>query len=174
MKKIFKAAFVVLAAICFGQQVKAQVSADSQPVTVNINLTDAISIDLGASPTVDFNYATAADYAAAKTVTKAAHFTVVSNQVYDIDVQVDGDFNPVLDLAALGLTVAVNSATPTGGSPANAILSAVNDPQPLITGAPASTGTVYTIDYTIPDASELITKAAGTYTTTVTYTATQQ
>jgi hypothetical protein len=44
----------------FGNQAKAQVTATSQPVTVNINLTDAISITLGATPTVNFTYTTAA------------------------------------------------------------------------------------------------------------------
>src|SRR5690606_41892052 len=57
--------------IGFAQSSYAQLSATSAAVTVNINLTDALSITLGASPTVDFDYNLATDYTQAKTDRKS-------------------------------------------------------------------------------------------------------
>ncbi|WP_286863009.1 MULTISPECIES: hypothetical protein [Sphingobacterium] len=172
MKKNLLIVFIAVAAICFGYQAKAQ-TATSAPVTVNINLTDAISITLGADPTVNFDYITAADYAASKTVTKANHFTVVSNQTYDLTVAATGTFQPAggpdLDI----VTVTVPAATANGGTPVtNVPLSTTS--AALVNGSTASTGAVYTVNYTISNPASLLNLTGSTYSTTVTYTATQQ
>ncbi|MDR2275222.1 MAG: hypothetical protein LBF27_30200 [Sphingobacterium sp.] len=166
MKKNFKLAFVVLAAICMGQQVKAQVH-DAQ-ANVNIILTDAMSITLNTSD-VNIEYATAADYGGPKTKSMPNHFKVISNKTYDVQVEIDNQFSPALNLSNLGLTVRVASSTPTGGGLTDAILTTISTPQALVTGAPASVGTLYNVDYIIPEATELLDKTAGTYSSTVTY-----
>ena len=153
------------AAVCFGQNIYAQTSA---PVTVNINLTDALSITLGADPTVNFDYLEAADYTEVQTVQKPNHFTVISNQEYNLTVQAVTAFSPAgpaLDI----VTVSVDPGTTNGGThvPLNI------DPTPLLNNADASTGATYTINYEIADATTLLGLPDPTYTTTVTYTATQ-
>lgn len=175
MKKNLLIVFIAVAAICFGYQAKAQVkpTATSQPVTVNINLTDAISITLGADPTVNFDYLIASDYAGSKKVTKANHFTVVSNKPYNLTVTATGTFQPAggpnLDI----VTVNVPASTANGGTPVpNVPLSTTA--APLVNGSTASTGAVYTVDYTISNPASLLNLAGSTYSTTVTYTATQQ
>jgi len=174
MKKNLLIILFVAVAICFGHQAKAQVkpTATSQPVTVNINLTDAISITLGATPTVNFTYTTAADYTASKTVEKAGHFTVVSNKPYNLTVAATGAFTPAggpdLDI----VTVTVPAASANGGTPvANVPLSTTA--ASLVTGSTASTGASYTVDYTIANPASLLNLGASSYSTTVTYTATQ-
>lgn len=172
MKKNLFIPLIAFAAICFGNQAKAQVTATSQPVTVNINLTDAISITLGATPTVNFTYTTAADYTASKTVEKAGHFTVVSNKPYNLTVAATAAFTPAGGPALDIVTVNVPSASANGGTPeANVPLSTT--PAALVSGSTATTGASYTVDYTITDPSSLLNLGASAYSTTVTYTATQ-
>lgn len=175
MKKNLFIVFITVASICFGHQAKAQVkpTATSGPVTVNINLTDAISITLGADPTVNFDYLTAADYAASKTVTKASHFTVISNKPYNLSVTAMGTFQPAggpdLDI----VTVNVPASTANGGTPVpNVPLSTTASA--LVNGSTASKGAIYTVEYTISDPASLLNLTGSTYNTTVTYTATQQ
>ncbi|WP_312185097.1 hypothetical protein [Sphingobacterium sp.] len=174
MKKNLLVILFALAALCFGQQVKAQnPSATSAPVTVNINLTDAISITLGADPTVNFNYATAADYAGSKTVEKANHFTVVSNRAYDLTVAATAAFAPAGGPALNVVTVTVPAATSNGGTPVtNVPLSTTA--APLVNNSTPTTGAVYNVNYTIANPASLLNLAASTYSTTVTYTATQR
>lgn len=174
MKKNLFIPLIALAAICFGNQAKAQVkpAATSQPVTVNINLTDAISITLGATPTVNFTYTTAADYTASKTVEKADHFTVVSNKPYNLTVAATAAFTPAGGPALNIVTVTVPAASANGGTPvANVPLSTTA--ASLVTGSTASTGASYTVDYTIANPASLLNLGASAYSTTVTYTATQ-
>lgn len=175
MKKNLLIVFIAVAAICFGFQAKAQVkpTATSLPVTVNINLTDAISITLGAAPTVNFDYLIASDYAGSKTVEKASHFTVISNKPYDLTVAATGAFTPAGGPALNIVTVTVPPATANGGTPvANVPLSTT--PAALVNNSTASTGAVYTVDYTISNPASLLNLAGSTYSTTVTYTATQR
>ncbi|MGE8428830.1 MAG: hypothetical protein ACN6O7_13175 [Sphingobacterium sp.] len=172
MKKNLFIPLIALAAICFGNQAKAQVTATSQPVTVNINLTDAISITLGASPTVNFAYTSAADYTASKTVEKVGHFTVVSNKPYNLTVAATAAFTPAGGPALNIVTVTVPAASANGGTPvANVPLSTTA--ASLVTNSTASTGASYTVDYTIANPASLLNLGASAYSTTVTYTATQ-
>lgn len=172
MKINLIAAFVVLVAVCFGHQAKAQVS--TTPVTVNIDLTaSVISIALDATPTVDFIYANAADYAASKTVTKTGHLTVISNKNYNIAVKANGQFTSassgVLPLGTV--SVNVDAATANGGTLTPRALTTSD--QVIVAGATATTTAVFNVDYTIANATPLIALPKEVYTTTVTYTATQ-
>src|SRR5690606_9333668 len=141
--------------IGFAQSSYAQLSATSAAVTVNINLTDALSITLGASPTVDFDYNLATDYTQAKTVEKAGHFTVVSNREYDLSVKAEAPCStggPSLGI----VSVEVNPThAPQNGGTVNQNVPLSETASPLLTGANPSLGAVYQVDYTIDDATEL-------------------
>ncbi|UZJ65530.1 hypothetical protein OKW96_04895 [Sphingobacterium sp. KU25419] len=178
MRKNLIFTLFVLAAICIGHQAKAQVSASTNPVTVNIDLqASVISIALDAAPTVNFVYATAAEYAAAKTVTKPAHLTVISNKPYDIAVKANGLFTSsnssnTTNLPALGVVgISIDGATANGGTLSP--VSLTQGDQDLVTNASATTTSVFNVDYTIASATTLIALPKEVYTTTVTYTATQ-
>ncbi|WP_129716021.1 hypothetical protein [Pedobacter sp. SYP-B3415] len=173
MHSLIAAAVAVFAT---GTTSLAQSSATSQPVTVNIDLSaSVISIALGATPTVNFVYASAADYTAPKTVSKPGHFTVVSNRNYTITAAAQTPFTVVAtDPTPLSLgvvNISVDPATLNGGTPATQALS--QTPAPIITNAVPTVGAVYNINYAIPDATPLLGRSASIYSTTVVYTATQ-
>ncbi|WP_400261879.1 hypothetical protein ACFX5U_20205 [Sphingobacterium sp. SG20118] len=172
MKNKLTLAILVLVAICIGQQAKAQ-TASTTPVNLSIELQDAISITLGGTPEVEFVYANAADYAGSQTITKPAHFTVVSNQKYNITVNAVSAFTPSLDLDVVQISVASTTAPSIYGTGTlnTAVLSTTA--ASLVDNAIASKGATYDIDYKIPDATKLLGLTAGEYTTTVVYTATQ-
>lgn len=173
MKKNLLTFLCAVAIVCCAQHLQAQESATSAPVTVNINMTDAISITLGADPTVNFNYTTATDYTASKTVEKTNHFTVVSNKPYDLSVAAAAGFTPAGGPNLNIVTVTVPPSTANGGTPvANVALSTTA--AALVNNSTASTGATYTVDYTIANPASLLNLAGSAYTTTVTYTATQR
>lgn len=151
--------------------------ANAQSVSGNINLSlilsDAYSIVLGTSPDVTFTYATAADYASAQSVTKASNFTVVSNKPYSVAVKANTAFSTISTTTPplSAVHVNVDPTTTTGASYTNVALSVTN--QTIASAANPTTGTAYTIDYTIPNAAPLLAMAAGNYTTTMVYTVTQ-
>jgi 16S rRNA A1518/A1519 N6-dimethyltransferase RsmA/KsgA/DIM1 with predicted DNA glycosylase/AP lyase activity len=154
------------------QQAKAQATDVTSAVTVNITLSDAISIDLsGVTPsTVNFVYANAADYAASKTVLKPGQLTVVSNKPYNISVAATGSFTGSgTETLALGI-VSVAVVSPASGTPtARALTGGI-----ILANAAATTTQAFDVSYTIADASSLIAVPAGTYSNaTVIYTATQ-
>ena len=167
-------ATLVLSAGLFSITANAQTD-QTAPVTVNIDLTaPVISIDLGADPTVNFLYATAADYTVAQTQPKVGHFTVISNQNYDITVAAQAEFTVYPAQTAVPLSVvqvSVDPATANGGTLTMQPLSMT--PGELVSDATATTGATYNVNYSIPDAAPLLGKANEVYTTTVIYTATQ-
>ncbi len=167
MKKTFLYGALLVMFLFVGFHTQAQTA----NVTVNIDLsTDVISINLGADPEVNFVYATAADYANSKTVSKTSHFTVVSNTNYDITVAADNEFDGTDNIPLGVIDINVDPTTANGGE-----LNAVNlslSPTLLVGSATPSTGAIYNVNYTIADASPLVGLAPEVYTTTITYTAT--
>jgi len=151
--------------------------ANAQAVSSNINLTlilsDAYSIVLGPTPDVTFTYATAADYAAAKTQTKTGQFTVISNKPYSVAVKANAAFNTISTTTPplSAVHVNVDPSTVTGAAYTNVALSLAN--QTIASAASPTIGTAYNIVYSIPTAAPLLAMSAGTYTTTMVYTVTQ-
>lgn len=171
MKKNFKLAFVVLAAICFGQQVKAQTTGEA---TINIDLTkDIISLKMEASPVVNFVYESEEDYKTLQTQPKPGHFTVFSNKSYTIAVNANDEFSSagVTEHPALSV-IAVAVTNPAGHSPVTAL---TLDPQTLVNSSPATIGQSFDVNYSISEENSktLVSLPQKIYTTTVTYTATQ-
>lgn len=159
------------------QQARAQAS--TAPVTVAIDLTaPVISITLGADPDVLFTYATAEDYTTPQVVAKPGHFTVVSNQDYEVSVVAQGEFtvnaanDEPIPLEVVQVTVDP-STTGAGTATMVPLSTTASEATVLATEAPATVGTLYNINYTIPDATPLLDKVPQVYSTTVIYTATQ-
>jgi len=148
--------------------------------TVNINLSDVISIDNGSvaiGGLVEFNYVTAADYNnGLGAVTVPNSLIVTSTKNFDVKVKAVGaNFtNGTNNIPVNVLTI----KAATGGSMAgtkNSIVLSTTD-QVLIGNAPLGSALTLNLDYEIPAAksssADILGKPAGTYTQTVTYTAT--
>lgn len=170
-KKLFTIG-ALLAAITFFN-IKANAQTVSGTVAVNLVLSDAFSIVLGADPDVTFTYANAADYAEAKNVSKADHFTVISNKPYSVAVKANSAFNTITTTTPplSAVKISVDASTITGADYTTRSLSETN--QVIAAGADPTIGTAYTINYDIPTAAPLLAMSAGTYTTNVVYTVTQ-
>lgn len=180
MKKQIIIASLALGAIAFGTTNIHAVS-PTATTTVNINLNDVISIDAGSvaiGGLVEFNYVTAADY---NTVTNAVvpnSLIVTSTKSFDIDVKANGanfeNGSNVIPVDVLTIKPVSGGTTTMTGTPANVVLSTTD--QKLIQGADLGSAVVLEIDYEIPasesSSSKILGKPAGTYTQTVTYTAT--
>lgn len=172
MKKNLLVIAVLLAVLTIFNQ-KANAQAVSGNINLNLILSDAYSIVLGPTPDVTFTYATAADYASVKSVTKASQFTVISNKPYSVAVKANAVFNTISTTTPplSAVHVNVDPSTITGATYTNVALSLTN--QTIASAATPTIGTAYTIDYTIPTAAPLLAMTAGTYTTTMVYTVTQ-
>ena len=176
MKKNLLIIAAVMAVVTFANvKAKAQASPiSSTAVPLSIVLGDAVSITMESTPAVEFRYTTPANYIGSRLVSKPAHFSVFSNRTYTLSVKADAAFQvptvgPTIPLSAV--KVAVNSSDPIGLTGSAVALSTTD--ATLITPAPSTLGTSFTIDYTIPTSTPLLLVTAGTYTTNVIYTVTQ-
>ena len=82
MTKLIAITALTIGATILGTN-NAQAQNTTATTTVKITLTDVISIDAGSTAignTVDFNYATAADYNSDQTITKANSLKVTSTR----------------------------------------------------------------------------------------------
>ncbi len=178
MKKQIIISALALGAIVFATN---DVMAQNHTATtaVNIILNDVISIDAGSIAIgggVDFNYVTAADYNTSKTALVPNSLKVTSTKNFDVKVKADGaSFKNGSNLIPVDV-MTIKAAT--GGTMAgtqNTIVLSTND-QVLIANAPLGSALTLDLDYTIPAAesssSKILGKPAGTYTQTITYTAT--
>lgn len=176
MKKLFLFSGILLLALIAQFQLAQAQTDQTGNVTVSIDLTaPVISIDLGADPNVTFVYSTPEDYTTPQVEPKVGHFTVVTNQDYEVTVQATEEFTVIPENASpiplSVVQVSVDPSTTGGGTPAIVPLSSTAGT--LVTDGPATIGTTYNINYTIPDATSLIDKVPEVYSTTVIYTATQ-
>lgn len=180
MKKQFIFAILTLGAFVFGiNNVMAQ--NHTATTTVNIHLNDVISIDAGSIATgglVEFNYVTAQDYNTTTTVNVPTSLIVTSTKSFDINVKADGanfeDGTNSIPVDVLTIKPVVGGTTTMTGTLSNVVLSTTD--QKLIENAALGSSLVLELDYEIPAAksssSDILGKPAGTYTQTVTYTAT--
>ncbi len=177
---------IVIAALTFGaiilgtNKVQAQTTTATATTTVNITLKDVISIDAGSiaiGNNVDFNYVTAADYNSDQTVTKANSLKVTSTKNFSVNVKAGGatfvNGTNLIPVNVLTIKAATASGT-MGGTKTPVVLSSTD--QTLVTNAPLGSALTLNLDYTIPavksSSADILGKPAGTYTQTVTYTAT--
>lgn len=179
MKKQIVIAALALGAFIFGtSNAQAQATSNAASTTVNLILSDVISIDAGSvasNGVVDFNYVTSADYNTAKNVTVANSLIVTSSKNFDVKVKAGGaDFTNGTNKIPVDV---LKIQAVTGGSMVgtlNTITLSTTD-QKLVSNATLGAQKSLSIDYSISAVKAqtvLLGKPAGTYKQTVTYTAT--
>ena len=175
MKKQIIISALALGAFVLGTK---NTQAQSATTTVNLILSDVISIDPGSVAVgggVDFNYPTAADYNEAKNATVENSLIVTSSKNFDVKVKADGA-NFVNGTNLIPVNVLQIKAV-TGGTMVgtfNEITLSTAD-QTLVDNATLGAQKSLSIDYSISAEKAqtvLLGKPAGTYTQNVTYTAT--
>ncbi len=170
---------IVIAILAFGAFVLGTTNTQAQTATTTVNLilADVISIDSGAAVggVVDFNYTTAADYNTAKSVTVAESLLITSSTNFDVKVKSNG-VNFLNGSNSIPVNVlqikAVSGGTMTGTF--NTITLS-NADQKLVAAADKGAKKSLSIEYSISAdkaSTVLLGKPVGTYTQTVTYTAT--
>jgi len=171
---ITAAVLVVMTLINF----KAGAQTHTGNVALDITLTDAFEIVFTGDQGVHFTYPNAVDYSASKSVSKPAHFKVISTKPYSVTVGATAftSSNASTPPALSIVEVSVAAALPVLASPGFTVATQVplsTGGAPLIAAASPSTGTVFDILYTIPNASTLLNKPNNTvFTTSVLYTVT--
>jgi len=177
MKKQIIIATLALGAFAFGtSHVQAQAK-----TTGNITLAEVISIDpqsAAVDGVVNFKYLTAEAYNQDQNWNVPTSLIVTSTKAFDINVKANGpnflgdSYNIPLDV--LTIKPVLGGTTTMTGSQTDVILS--ETVQQLITGADIGSRVVLELDYFIPKSkstsTDILGKPKGTYTQTVTYTAT--
>jgi len=150
--------------------------------TANIILDDVISIDAGSvanGGTVNFEYKTTADYNADKSLAVPNSLKVISSTNFDVKVKAGGASfkDSGTNTIPVGvMQLSVSNISKIGGT--SAPISLTSEDQVLATNLTASnqaTPVAVDITYTIPTAkakADIFGKPKGTYSQTVTYTAT--
>ena len=183
MKKQIIIVALALVAIGLGSN-KISAQSNTATTTVNITLADVISIDqtssAAAGGVVNFDYSTAEDYNSDQTVNVPTSLVVTSTNTFDIDVKANGEnfeFNSnSIPVSVLTIKPITSGTTTMNGTPSDVVLTTTD--QTLISGADLGSELVLELVYFIPAAkassSDILGKPEGTYTQTVTYTATAQ
>lgn len=177
MKKQIIIATLALGAFVVGtNNVNAQVS-DEATTVVNIILADVISIDTPGTE-ITFTYPTAASYNADQTHSMADNLTVTSTRNFGITVRANAEnfVNGAFEIPVNVLTImpVAGGTKPMGGTQTDVNLTELD--QPLVSAALLGSEVTLNVDYFIPlaksSSSDILGKESGTYTQTVTYTAT--
>src|SRR5690606_13540174 len=183
MKKQIIIVALALVAIGLGSN-KVLAQSNTATTTVNITLADVIAIDQTASAAaggvVNFDYSTAEDYNSDQTVNVPTSLVVTSTNTFDIKVKADGanfiSGSDNIPVDVLTIKPVMSGTTTMTGTPSNVVLSTTD--QTLVSGAELGSNRVLELDYFIPEAKSsspaILGKPEGTYTQTVTYTATAQ
>lgn len=153
-------------------------NSDNVTTSININISDIISLDaasVASGGAVDFNYANTADYNSSKSVTVPNSLVIISSKNFDVKVKSDGD-NFVNGSENIPVEVLQIKAVPGGSlvGTFNEVTLSTTD-QVLVSNANLGAKQSLNIAYSISAekaSSLLLGKPKGTYTQKVTYTAT--
>ena len=178
MKKQIAIAAFSLGLISLGSNLVSAQNSEHVTTSVNIILADVISIDVasaGWGGSVDFNYANTADYNSSKNVTVPNSLVINSSKNFDVKIKSDGaNFVSGANLIPVDvLQVKAISGGTLMGTMNEVNLSTAD--QLLVSNASLGARQSLNIAYSISaeKASKvLLGKPKGTYTQTVTYTAT--
>ncbi|WP_433631263.1 peptidoglycan-binding protein LysM [Chryseobacterium cucumeris] len=175
---------IAITALTFGAIILGTNNVQAQNTTattaVKIILNDVISIDAGSTAIggiVAFNYATAADYNSDQTITKANSLKVTSTKNFNVKVKAGGPnfVNGSKSIPVAVLTIKAAEASGSMGGTKNEVVLSTGE-RTLVSNAPLGSALTLNLDYTISAAksssSDILGKPDGTYTQTVTYTAT--
>lgn len=176
-KQIFIAAFSLGLVSLGSNHISAQ-NSENVSTTVNIILADVISMDFGTGGSggaIDFNYLNTSDYNSSKNVTVPNSLVINSSKNFDIKIKSEGA-NFVSGANLIPVDVLQVRAIPGGSLTGimNEVTLSTND-QVLVSSAGLGANKTLNLAYSISaeKASKvLLGKPKGTYTQTVTYTAT--
>ena len=178
MKKQIVFAVLTIGAVVLGtNNIKAQ-KTSTTATTVKMVLADVISMEAPAAQ-VTFTYDNAAAYNTDQKQTVVDNLKVTSTKSFGIKVKADGaNFTDGTNNIPVNVMtvkpVAGVGPKAMGGTQAPVVLSTTD--QVLVTAAPKGSQVTLNIDYFIPStessSDKILGKPAGTYTQTVTYTAT--
>lgn len=178
MRKQILFAVLTIGAIVLGtDQAKAQANTSTATTTVNMILSDVISMEASKSA-VTFTYDNAAAYNTDQKQSVADNLKVTSTKPFGIKVKANGaNFVSGINLIpvdVLTIKPVAGGAKPMLGTPKDVVLSTAD--QVLISAAPKGSQVTLNIDYFIPStessSDKILGKPSGTYVQTVTYTAT--
>ena len=149
----------------------AQALSQSQSPTLTITLKDALSFTMQTNA-VNMTYETSADYNNGVSTVVNNQFMITSNKPYNLQVSASGDLS---NGGSTPLTIPVSTISVAGiNTPdiTGTVASLTTTPQPLATAAPATQSKNISLKYATSK-SDAFLQPAGNYTTTLTFTATQ-
>ncbi|KFF10411.1 peptidoglycan-binding protein LysM [Chryseobacterium soli] len=175
-KRIFITA-LSLGAIASGTDLALAQNSEQVSSSVNIILADVIAMDVGSvasGGTIDFNYVNTTDYNSSKNVTVPNSLVIISSKNFDVKVKSEGA-NFVSGANAIPVDILQVKAIPGSltGTLNEVTLSTTN--QALVSNASPGAKQSLNIAYSISAekaSNVLLGKPKGTYTQTITYTAT--
>lgn len=178
MKRQIAIAAFASGLISLGSNHVSAQNSDNVSTSVNIILADVISMDLGAvgsGGAIDFNYANTSDYNSSKNVAVPNSLVINSSKKFDVKIKSEGaNFVSGSNLIPVDvLQVKAVSGGSLMGTMNEVTLSTAD--QVLVSNASSGANQTLNIAYSISaeKASKvLLGKPKGTYTQTVTYTAT--
>jgi hypothetical protein len=170
-RKISLVIAIILVGFIYSSKLSAQASASS---TVNIVLANVSSIKVNAAQTsVALNFSNADDYNNGVSLAQVQHLEVTCTGGYQVTVKASG---PTMINGASTIPVSTITLTPSissGSTDAGAAFTPVSlsaTPQNMITTPNGATKIYYDLRYKASGGPQYIGKAAGTYTTTITFT----
>lgn len=178
MKKKYAVAALTFGVIALGTNPALAQNSAQVNTSVNIILADVIAMDIGtvaSGGTVDFNYVNTTDYNSSKNVTVPNSLVIISSKNFDIKVKSEGA-NFVSGANVIPVDILQIKAIADGSSMGtmNEVTLSTTD-QVLVSNAISGAKQSLNIAYSISaeKASKvLLGKPKGTYTQTITYTAT--
>lgn len=156
-----------------------QACAQKATTTINLVLTDVISIEPGSAAnggTVDFHYENVNDYNSEKTTTVPNSLIITFTKPFDLKVKANGEnFENGSNFIPVNvLTIKRNESSQITGTSTPIVLSTQD--QVLVSAAGRGSKLNLDLDYIIPQARsssvDILGKPAGNYTQEITYTAT--
>lgn len=158
---------------CLSAAPSAAQTTSSQSPTLSAVLTDVISLTASVT-SVQLGFRTANDYNAGVTTTATNQLNVTSNKPYTLSVKASGDLS---NGAATPITIPVSSVGITAnwaGGATGSVSSITTSTQALNAAAAATQSQNISVTYSVSSTNAAnFLRPSGTYTTTLTYTATQ-
>lgn len=174
----FKSSTLSVLFICALFLTTSLAKAQEVATKVNITLADVLSIDSESAANggaVDFRYETVSDYNSQKTATVPKSLVVTFSKAFDVKVRANGEYfeNGINQIPINVITIQRNESSTLMGKSTPIILSTTD--QVLVGSAALGLKLQLDLDYIIPKAksssTDILGKPAGSYTQTVTYTA---
>ncbi len=162
----------LLFSVFFTSKAQAQATATGT-ATLNVTLVDVLVLTVN-NQTVNLNFTGATSYQTGVTAALTGQLTVTSNRAFSLKIRAAGNLSSSdagnTDVIPVNkISVSVANAAAIGGTASTVALS--NADQSLIAGAPAGIAKSFNMQYQTPANDSDFAKRAGTYTTTLTYTA---